>query len=413
MPELRSARDVPTAGPTAISQRVLLLSEPIPPENPGGAGQYALWLAKELAATGVDTWLLSASRSTSDWVTHDLAGSRALQVASFRFPGGDWRWDNLENRQLRAEEAFVDAIGAVRPSVVHDVGSFLFGQALRQLVIRAQIPLISHALLLMGPYLEAAAVPSHYIQYFHGLQATQCAVSARVIVTSRFEVGLYNNWFSRGPRPLLLPNPVYRPMVSPEAVARWRQVLRADERIVLLTPNAGDSIKGVDRALAFTRALRERGLEATLATTGLRGWRESAMSGDSGLLDLGRVPETEYGSLLVAVSAVLCPSRYEAFGMAAAEAALCGATVLASAIGGHLDTMPALGGLLVRDEEWMSPSEKLVNAVLAPSAPARATPATTATLTYQRHAQWFRELYQAVAQSRKLSPLLGPEQARA
>jgi hypothetical protein len=87
--------------------------------------------------------------------------------------------------------------------------------------------------------------------------------------------------------------------------------------------------------------------------------------------------------------------------------------VLASAIGGHLDTMPALGGFLVRDEEWMSPSEKLVNAVLAPSAPARAKAATAATLTYQRHAQWFCELYEAVAQSRKLGPLLGPEQARA
>jgi len=360
---------------------------------------------------GIDTWLLSAGKSSSNWVLHDLAGSQALQIASFQFPAGDWRWDNLENRQLRAEKAITDAITGVRPSVVHDAGSFLFGQALRQIVIRTQVPLVSHALLLMGPYLEAAAVPSRYIRYFHGLQAAQCMVSARVILTSRYEVALYSNWFRGGPRPLLLPNPVDRLKVSPQGVAQWRQLLRANERIVLLTPNAGDNIKGVDRALAFTRALTERGLEVTLVTTGLRGRQGSAASGNSGLLHLGRVPGDEYGSLLAAVSAVLCPSHYEAFGMAAAEAALCGATVLASAIGGHLDTMPALGGFLVRDEEWTTPSEELINALLASSTLPTAAENPT-TLTYQHHAQWFSQLYETVVQSKRPNPLLRPKQAR-
>jgi glycosyltransferase involved in cell wall biosynthesis len=54
---------------------------------------------------------------------------------------------------------------------------------------------------------------------------------------------------------------------------------------------------------------------------------------------LGGVARTEMPKVLRSADIVLCPARYEPFGIVPLEAMACGVPVVASAVGGHLDTV--------------------------------------------------------------------------
>ncbi|MFC0598262.1 glycosyltransferase, partial [Streptomyces palmae] len=62
----------------------------------------------------------------------------------------------------------------------------------------------------------------------------------------------------------------------------------------------------------------------------------------------GGVPPTDVPALLRAADVVLCPADYEPFGIVPLEAMACGTPVVASAVGGHLDTVwdPGTGRLV-------------------------------------------------------------------
>ncbi|MEU7648041.1 MULTISPECIES: glycosyltransferase [Streptomyces] len=89
--------------------------------------------------------------------------------------------------------------------------------------------------------------------------------------------------------------------------------------------------------------------------------RLRALAREAGVADrvrfTGGVPSTDVPPLLRAADVVLCPADYEPFGIVPLEAMACGRPVVASAVGGQLDTVadPATGRLVPpRDPEALA-----------------------------------------------------------
>jgi glycosyltransferase involved in cell wall biosynthesis len=207
-------------------------------------------------------------------------------------------------------------------------------------------------------------VPQHFIDLHHDLQGLQCGVSEAVITTSRAEQAHYRGLFgSSVPEDVMIPNGIDISTPTAEAVLRWRSMVAPEGTVALfLGGRLGDYVKGGDRACAFAAALKKMGLPVRLIGTDLRASETDPKIAEA-VHGLGRLSDEDFVAVLKAVDIVLCPSRYEAFGLLAAEASALGTSVIASAIGGHLDTVSALGGMLVDNQDWSEPRKEVVDFV--------------------------------------------------
>lgn len=103
-----------------------------------------------------------------------------------------------------------------------------------------------------------------------------------------------------------------------------------------------DTRKGWDILLSAWSAVRRIIPDATLAVVG---WKEESRDG---ITFLGRVSEAELPTLLGSSRLVVCPSRLEGFGLAAAESTAAGTPVLATLVPGLQRVIqPGRTGILV------------------------------------------------------------------
>jgi glycogen synthase len=341
-------------------RRLILLTESYPPHHPGGAGKYARTLARGLAMRGhhVDVVCTDAS-------LNKVECDGPVRVHRVEAEDHGWSVRTFKERRERILPMLKALHAEHDYDLIHDIGGFLYAEVFRDFVLQARIPGLTHLLLLMKPYLEAAGSYSSYVDLFHDLQQLQCSASRAVITTSRSESHLYKKLFDVPAVPeFMVHNAIDPPSLDEEASRRWRSAISPEGAIVLLMAGRiGDIVKGGDRAVSFFHSLLRSGLNVRLVTTDLKP-PASKMVRNKSMVNLGRLDESDFTSLLGAVDFVLCPSRYEAFGLLAVEAGAIGTPVIASKTGGHLDTIgSAIDGILLADDEWECPTSPILEFV--------------------------------------------------
>jgi glycosyltransferase involved in cell wall biosynthesis len=166
--------------------------------------------------------------------------------------------------------------------------------------------------------------------------------AARLIATCRDEVRELAAMGLDGERTRIVPCGVDTQQFTPGPAPRRRR-----PRLLIvgrLVPR-----KGTETALAALARLPEAelvvvgGPPAELLAADDEAGRLASIAGELGVSDrfrmLGAVSRDKMPAVLRSADIVLCPARYEPFGIVPLEAMACGVPVIASAVGGHLDTV--------------------------------------------------------------------------
>lgn len=335
-----------------------MLSEPVPPHHPGGAGKFAFNLAVALTAIGHEVTMLCVNPSID---SVEQAGDVAVHWVKAEEDG--WNEATFERRTAAVLPRMLALHAAARFDVVHDCGGYLYFEAFADFVGRTGTPGLTHLLLLMAPYLAEAGVPTRFVDSFNARQQMQCRASRAVITTSRMDSAFYRALLDGAPPDHVIPNAVLITRPEPADLAWFNEAVRGpagNARLLFVGGRLDDRVKGGDRAIDLARALCAQDIPCRLLTTGKvdAGLREEC--GDLAI-ELGRLSEARLTAVLMGSDAVLCPSRYEAFGLLAVEAAAVGTPVFASRVGGHLDTLGrGVAGRLLDDREWADPGQDLI-----------------------------------------------------
>jgi glycosyltransferase involved in cell wall biosynthesis len=133
--------------------------------------------------------------------------------------------------------------------------------------------------------------------------------------------------------------PRYRPLAASERPAALAGLARLGiEPPYLLSVGTLEPRKNVEALFRTYLALRRKGELAgcRLVLAGARGWKNDALlrelqaAGDEGVVLPGHVPDALMPALYACAQALVCPSRYEGYGMPVLEARACGTRVVVS-----------------------------------------------------------------------------------
>ncbi len=154
------------------------------------------------------------------------------------------------------------------------------------------------------------------------------------------------------------------PMPVRTDVFRWRE--RPASPFILSFLGRLHEQKGVHRLIAVARALRERFGDAIRVRVGGDGPQRAdieALAVEGTVEYVGHVRRTDVPSFLAQSHVLLMPSRFETFGIVAAEAQACGTAVVASDVPALREVVISEGGATVarpdRVEEWLDAIDRV------------------------------------------------------
>ena len=339
--------------------KILILSETYPPNNPGGVGKVAKVISEGLALSGfrVDVVCFDSKQNTIEKHGNLRIFRIKENEAESGFPVTDARKDKIIQ--------LLDTLhSSMEYDIIHDIGGYQFANVIEEFVNGVNIHCISHLLMLMKPYVEARGIKGELVDYFYEFQKKQCKKSDAIIVTSTSDKEKFRTLYPDIRKPLcLIYNCIEIPyLLNINKVNEWRKKLLGESQLVLFFGGRiNDPVKGADRIAQFVKNLNDSHIDAKLVGTNLLGVDSNSVFGVP-FLDLGRLNEDEFYNMLAAVDFVLCPSRYEAFGMLPAEAESLGVKVIASNIGGLRETVGNIhGSLQLNNSGWKNTSQSTIN----------------------------------------------------
>ncbi|HEX2132379.1 MAG TPA: glycosyltransferase family 4 protein [Actinophytocola sp.] len=328
--------------------RVLMLSWEYPPVVVGGLGRHVHALARHLVGLGHEVVVLCRHEAGTDAVTHPTAdtvteGVRVVRVAEdpthLLFERDLVAWTlAMGHGMIRAGLSLLDGW---RPHVVH-AHDWLVTHPAITLAEHARVPLVAtvHATEAgrhSGWLSQRLNQQVHSVEWWLANRADRvvtCSTAMRAEVAHLFELDpaelavIHNGIEPRGWR------------VSPTAVRAARERHSPAGTPLVVYFGRLEWEKGVLDLLAALPKLRRAHPGARLVVAG-KGVQAQALVEQARKLRVrrsvdfvGHLPDRALVALLAAADAVVLPSRYEPFGIAALEAAAVGAPLVASTAGG-------------------------------------------------------------------------------
>jgi len=322
--------------------RILMTSEPCFPYHPGGAGKATFLLARALTTAGHEVHVVCLREE--DQPSHCLDGVHIHRLAVPEFPG---RWTVAREDQHTSAfltRAIMDRFPPGSFDVIHDSGGFLayWFPVLRVLKRWFQAPLVFQIHFELLGYQASSGQPCCYQDLHHiGHQCYPIRFADAVVCPSRAVARWVDRFYRPATRAHVVPNPLDQAMFDATDDPRWRQSLAPHgEPLVLF---AGRVVSPEKRADVVWRAVR-------IARRELPGLRLVVLGrhpSDAQRLEakLGRcvacLPwQTDMGRLATiyrAMDGVVLASRFETFGLVAAEAMAAGTPVISTPVGAMPD----------------------------------------------------------------------------
>ena len=318
---------------------------PVPPElggaTPGGVATHQAYLARGLAAAGVDAPLLATNAPSG--VGHGWTGLAHLP----RYALGMARERSLGSRRevVRNLLWYRHFLAAVRPDLIH-VQHPLERCAYARKVVRLEglnVPMVVTAHSLFG---------EHSDQVIHGLMAPNLRAADRVIAVSDHIAEQARSLGVNRDQITVIRSGVDTERFQPRerSVARRRLGLEDGFKVILFVGNL-EPRKQVDLLLSALARLRHHvpHLLALVVGSGENAGvhdqtaRLSALASELQLQStvrfLGRVDDERLQDAYAAADVFALPSSSEAQGIVALEAMACALPVIATAVGGLIGTI--------------------------------------------------------------------------
>ena len=338
------------SAPTSL--RILMLTTEYPPAQGYGLGRYASELAEALAGKGSEVRV----------VTINYVGDRPPQIVRgvyvhneqelFSVRHFDWVGETvLDNvRLLERSIEIVRRDGPFDVLVSHDWLAAHCSKAIRA-IYRVPWLLVMHDTE-VGKRSNRLTRAQAYITEMESWATRQ---ADHVLTTSEFMRQEVANLY-KVPSEKLSAVPCginARRFLSSTNLEDFRNLFAAPNERLLVYSGRLSPMKGVEEMMeAFgILAAKDRHIRLVIAGEGpLREGIEKRLK-ETGLLErcylTGWLGEKVLGALYGVADVVLVPSRYEPFGMVALEAVACGATVVASSVGGLAEIIQRSAGAIV------------------------------------------------------------------
>jgi glycosyltransferase involved in cell wall biosynthesis len=330
---------------------LLLLSEPSYPRHPGGAGKSTHLLAAGLAARGHDVRILCECREPTEREVIDGVEVHRVNVAAEAALPGQEREAAIAAAFLAYAERHIPLAAL---DALYDSGAFLsyFFPLAHAIVQRHGTPYVLHYRYLLVRHQAVMAGAGGYDAWSTPVldlerminEPSQCLPSRfadAIVCPSRSDAAYVEAMFRPAAgAPAVIPDPVETVAVDAEAARVARAELVAPgEKLVYFGGRVDSDLKGGDVVVAALERVRAaRDDVRLLLLVKSDAWVEAYRRLGPALVVRPWIRDrAALAAALAAVDLVLCPSRYESFGMVGAEALAAGKPVIASPVGGMRD----------------------------------------------------------------------------
>jgi D-inositol-3-phosphate glycosyltransferase len=352
-----------------MQARVFLLTEPLYPHHIGGGGLFSHNLVCGLAARGIAPTVVCPSRTENR-----IDSSSGFDVHWVQAPFDSWEPRDIELRIALFARYIEERFDLAQFDLIHDLGGWYFNPLIPRLKARSGRPILVQFQLVIYNLMKAQGYADHLCRAMNSYQKVAADAADHLIFISQGEADIAGQLGLRahGQPVSIVPNGLRFSTAepSPDALEELRREKALPKGpLILFAGRTSDPVKGAQVAFRAFRKVAAQVSDATLVVASPdRTFFEELGEMEDRARHVGWLAMEEMALLYHLASIVIVPSQYESLGQVAIEAMNAGRPVIASGVGGLLETIEdGVTGLILRSEDRVTElAEKLLYLLLHP-----------------------------------------------